>query len=70
MDSFNRWKFYINQPGACPLGESQLALVHGIRGSEPIPVGHYTLVFDGGYTHQIRNSEKGMISDGGFRIPD
>jgi hypothetical protein len=69
MDSLNRRKFYFNQPGAGPLGESQLALVHGICGSEPIPVGPHTLVFDGGYPHQIGNSEKRMIPDFGFRIP-
>jgi hypothetical protein len=70
MDSLDRRKLYFDQPGACPLGESQLALVHGICGSKLVSVGHHAMVFDGRHTEQIGNSEKRMILDFGFRIPD
>jgi hypothetical protein len=44
-----------------------LALVHGIRRSEFIPVRHHTLVLDGGYPYQIGDSKKAMIVDS--RLP-
>jgi hypothetical protein len=58
MDSTHCRKFYFDQPGFGPLGQRQLAVVHRVCGRQPVSIGTYPLVPDGGHPRQVRCSEK------------
>ncbi len=48
-----------DQPRACALGESELALVYGLCWGKPFPVSSYPLVFDGEHPEENRSRESG-----------
>src|ERR1035438_3080572 len=52
MPSFDRGFLCNAQPGAGPLGEPRLVLVHGIRRTEPVSVGLHQLVSDDVFPEQ------------------
>ena len=64
VDTVDSWLFHSDQLGFGALGQSKLALVHGVCGSKPFPIITHSLVFDGedpgqgGAGQEVLTSEK------------
>jgi len=56
MDPTHCRNVHSPEPSACPLRQPVLAVVHGVRRPEPLPVGPDTVVFDGTDSRETRRT--------------